>query len=486
MKQTITWTTILVLALYSGVFAQGIGTAFTYQGKLSDGGNPAQGEFDFKFILYNSLTAGSTVGNLIPKENLLVTAGMFTVELDFGTGVFDGSQRWLQISVKPSSSTGAFSTLDPRQPIHAAPYALYALNTTSTPTFWQDNGINIFNTNSGSVGIGVSNPLADLHVVGTPDIGSFLLAPNNTGSGFDSELWLAENRDNRYGMSLKYDGLENRLQVFGKSDALINGPHLVVNRDDGKVGIGATVPDEMLHIENPNDGATAFIKIEASHPTNFHEAGLRITTPQNTWHFRMDDDTNNQIPNGAIGLRSQDTNSEVMTWTKDANVGIGQTNPTEKLEVAGSIKADNLIYTNPRTQYLTLSGPDFIAYSNIEYYITGYGTYLSSGHNPMMASLHLPHGANLKEFTAFFNDNSTSDITVRLMRSTLTSGTLGNLGSIDSSGVTGYGSDVKTYSSFIINNIDYAYYFDIRSTAWDGSDLRIKGIRIKYTMTEPF
>ena len=59
---------------------------------------------------------------------------------------------------------------------------------------------------------------------------------------------------------------------------------------------------------------------------------------QNTWHLRLDDDLNNNMPNGTFGLRSGDLGTEVMVWAEDGNVGIGTISPDAKLEVAGQVK----------------------------------------------------------------------------------------------------------------------------------------------------
>jgi len=42
-------------------FAQPLGTAFTYQGRLVDGGSPATGSYDFQLILFDAPVGGSQV-----------------------------------------------------------------------------------------------------------------------------------------------------------------------------------------------------------------------------------------------------------------------------------------------------------------------------------------------------------------------------------------------------------------------------------------
>jgi len=90
-------TLALLLALTVGLSrAQGpeplaaLGTGFTYQGFLTDGGNPASGSYDFRFILYDAEIGGSQVGTIVNRDDVAVTDGLFTVELDFGTAVFTG------------------------------------------------------------------------------------------------------------------------------------------------------------------------------------------------------------------------------------------------------------------------------------------------------------------------------------------------------------------------------------------------------------
>jgi spore coat protein U-like protein len=70
------------------------GTAFTYQGRLNDGANPASGIYDLRFTRYDAAGEGSQQGPTLTNAAAAVSNGLFTVTLDFGAGVFTGAARW--------------------------------------------------------------------------------------------------------------------------------------------------------------------------------------------------------------------------------------------------------------------------------------------------------------------------------------------------------------------------------------------------------
>jgi hypothetical protein len=107
--------------------AQPVGTAFTYQGRLTDAGNPASGAYDLQFALFDSAVGGGQVGSTLTRDDVVVTSGLFTVSLDFGSA-FAGSKRWLQLSVRPGAGTGAFTPLAGRQELTPSPNASFASN----------------------------------------------------------------------------------------------------------------------------------------------------------------------------------------------------------------------------------------------------------------------------------------------------------------------------------------------------------------------
>lgn len=125
MKRTVLvyLVTLSVLGSYSLALAQG--TAFTYQGRLTDGGNAAGGLYDFRFMLFKDGSDGSQTGPTLTNAAVEVSSGLFTVSLDFG-GSFPGDERWLEIAVRTNGSAGDFTSLSPRQRVTATPYALTA------------------------------------------------------------------------------------------------------------------------------------------------------------------------------------------------------------------------------------------------------------------------------------------------------------------------------------------------------------------------
>ena len=101
-----------------------VGTGFTYQGRLLDDTNPANGLYDLVFKLYEVPTGGTAAAQ-ITQPDIAVQDGLFVINLDF-SAVFDGRAYWLGVEVRPGSSSGAYEPLLPRQPLLPTPYASYS------------------------------------------------------------------------------------------------------------------------------------------------------------------------------------------------------------------------------------------------------------------------------------------------------------------------------------------------------------------------
>jgi len=117
---------LALLSLLACASLQAAESAFTYQGRLTEHGAPASGDYDLRFLLRDAAVAGGQVGNAIVLAPVAVSNGLFTVALDFGSVAFDGNPRWLEIGVRTNGSVAPYALLSPPQPITATPYALLA------------------------------------------------------------------------------------------------------------------------------------------------------------------------------------------------------------------------------------------------------------------------------------------------------------------------------------------------------------------------
>ena len=145
-------------------------SAFTYQGRLNQNEAPATGLFDVRFTLFGAASGGSPLLNPI-TNSVVVTNGLFTVLLDFGSDTFDGANRWLDIAVRPAGN-GTFTPLTPRQPITPTPYAVTALFAKQVPGV-SGNALHsadgnpqnaVFVDDTGNVGVGTTSPVTRFHV----------------------------------------------------------------------------------------------------------------------------------------------------------------------------------------------------------------------------------------------------------------------------------------------------------------------------------
>jgi hypothetical protein len=109
------------------------GTAFTYQGRLSENGALVNRTYDMIFRPYNVPTGGTQLAfpNL---RTVSITNGLFTTTLDFGAGIFNGDPLWLQIEISTNGFGGTAATLAPRQPLTPAPYAIFAGTAGTVPS----------------------------------------------------------------------------------------------------------------------------------------------------------------------------------------------------------------------------------------------------------------------------------------------------------------------------------------------------------------
>ena len=321
----LTLTVVVCFACCASVFAQT--TAFTYQGKLGDGGSAATGTYDFQFKLYNALTDGSLQGtpNTVTKTGVQVNAGTFTVQLDFGAGAFPGGSRFLEISVKrPADSS--YTPLSPRQPITSTPYAQRSLNAEAifiggqrafgvTGTATSPNS----NTFAG-VGAGINN------TPGVPDL------PSGLSNSFFGAFAGVSNTE----------GAQN--SFFGERAGFAN----TIGSANSFFGLSAGLSNTEGVCNSFIGGDAGSANTEGSFNTFLgQDAGRSNTREHNNTFVGARSNGQPGITNAtAIGFGAQVTQSNSLVLGANAKVGIGTTAPAFKLEVVEPSNTGLRVQTN--------------------------------------------------------------------------------------------------------------------------------------------
>lgn len=211
---------------------------------------------------------------------------------------------------------------------------------------WQGN--NAYKLNFNSSGDIILNPTTGDVGIGTDSPGTFSSQGSNLKTLkmeairpqilFKSGL-AASTQEAR----ILFDGAGMFFDVVGNADATKNDITFRTNstnsnfspearmtiQSDGNVGIGLTSPQAPLHIMggmNIEDAATPYINFKE--PNNAQKGGIGYYHSDNTLRFAV----------GSAGLIT-DT---IMTIASGANVGIGVTDPDDKLEVAGNIHSNKI------------------------------------------------------------------------------------------------------------------------------------------------
>jgi uncharacterized coiled-coil protein SlyX len=214
-------------------------TGFAYQGRVKQGGTLITGTADFRFSLFAGAVGGSALETIFfepggDESPLTVTDGLFSAQLDFDDAHLDGSARWLEIQVRYPSGGGAFTTVTPRQPVSAVPYAIHAYNGgNSGESLWELNGSDIFTASN--VGIGIATPGTKLQVQGVEN------------DGGNASLKITTNTDGAFLLldSNEIDCINGNLVLNGNT---LNGVYIAAGGGNVRIGSTAT-PNFPLHVQ---------------------------------------------------------------------------------------------------------------------------------------------------------------------------------------------------------------------------------------------
>lgn len=271
----------LFLGLCSTTAAQS-DSLFTFQGSLNDNGQPAKGQFDIDFILWDDISAGQQISAALEFADIEIVNGQFTVELDFGADAWQ-SARWLEIVVEGTP-------LSPRQRI------------TSSPSSISTRGIHV--DQAKRVGIGTSTPEHHLDVrAPTPILNLEASDPSPTShatlrfAGADGpsifqplgminyhdhngnfrasieareagetqarlSFFTSEGSTSRLDIEDSRTVVRDALEISGPQGTLFHfntqGQHSHMLRDGGRLGIGHDNPSSKLHVVHDVDSWYAF------------------------------------------------------------------------------------------------------------------------------------------------------------------------------------------------------------------------------------
>ena len=423
---------LMLLVGLSGGAALGQSSGFTYQGRLTDGGMPANGNYDLQFALFDATDGSNQIGPTKIVSSVSVSGGVFTVTLDFGGNSFTGANRFLEISARPSGA-GAFTLLTPRQPITATPYALRSLNSATA-----DTAANAQQLAGVSASQYVKTDDSRMSDARPPTTGSSNYIQNASSPQASSNFNISGNGTAGGTLSANVVNATQYNVNGSRVFSITGGGSWMGSNTFAGVGAGAlTTPSTFTDVGNVNSffgGGAGTLNTSGRNNSFFGwQAGARNTTGiantavgASAGFFANTTGNNNtfigygadgpaDLTNAtAIGATAKVTQSNSLVLGDGANVGIGTSSPTSKLQVVGTVESttggfrfpDGSVQTNAVGKVITtvpgLPEMEIGAFSN----------------NTTINSLSLPSGTYLVTATVSFQ-NKASDLLANNTRQVL-------------------------------------------------------------------
>lgn len=260
MKISLSAACSLIILL--SVTARAQTSAFNFQGRLNDGTSSANGRYDLRFRLFDSITAGEQIGQTQTRPNQLLINGVFSTILNFGGSAFVGGDRFLEISVRPNGTEDVYVILGARQQILSVPFAvrslsatnaenaLNATNATNAQTAQDSNSLggqpaanyarlNFLNTGNlqttGSVGFGTVAPNTRLTLSGGAPWTSASWTASMNMQNASAIGWEANGSGQRFGIGQTNNGLHFFRTISGFGSTLTPAQYDLVITDNGNV-----------------------------------------------------------------------------------------------------------------------------------------------------------------------------------------------------------------------------------------------------------
>lgn len=449
-----------------------LGTAFTYQGRLTQGGNPVAGPCDFQFSLWDAASGGAQIGATQTRTNVALTSGAFDAALDFGDGglgtaTFAGDARWLAIGVRCPTGSGAYTALSGRVALNAAPYALSLRP--GAVVAGDRSGFTVLtarNTTTGEFGAGLK---AETNATK----GTALVVESKSTSSFQT-----------YGVyATAASG--NGIGVYGESKSLSTvigadayGGYFKANGGDdvGVYGESASAQGSGVGVQGKTNapyGSGVFGVAAATSGVNYGVYG----------------ETKSTAGSGVYGKAPSAGGNGVYGYSASGHGVHGKANPPDGYAIysEGNTYVDGKLSWRAKTGYVSVSAAAFQPVRS-SYTYSNWGNKLTPGNTSSSyyyAPVQLPHNATVTKLTFYWQDTigGLVDAECKLWRNNMIGG--GDaMASAWSFGAAGNGlTETTAIAHALVNNVNYAYYLQWKL---DGPDHSGYGVIIEYTFYEPY
>lgn len=281
----------------------------------------------------NSLGTGSTLLRILANGNVGIATNTPTAKLYVnGTSIFNDLATFTQPVIV------ATPILGPHAATKSYVDSTIASATSSITTLWGGTtGGNVWNLNSGNVGIGTTNPAGKLHVGSGKGIISF-----NYGS-YPNDWYLDISHQGQGGGQDLLGGVQLISQngyasgrgafTFAEKVGSASAVTRLVIQSGGNVGIGTSTPQSQLDVNGLIKSRGAVITLDEDVVNKSYLLSALSAF--------------NAMPAGTLGHTLYHNGS---AWTADsllfnngANIGIGTVNPQAKLHVAGDVIIDGTL-----------------------------------------------------------------------------------------------------------------------------------------------
>ncbi|MFC1685906.1 hypothetical protein ACFLZZ_02680 [Nanoarchaeota archaeon] len=275
-------------------------------------------------VILNPSAGNTGIGTESPEDELDVYAANDPTVRIRSTGGSDSQQ--LVFDSDEDTATGYIRWADGSD---ANVGEIHYAHATDSMGFKTNDSVRLKILGDGNVGIGTESPDKELHINGT-DAVTLMLSAAGANPGNATQLIFTEGTGTSSSFILNHDGSANKLyfnENYGGTESTI-----MTLQSDGYVGIGESVPEELLHLKGDGDITQIFIEDESI-------GGIRLRAPN--------DATNAYLGTTSASTLGIGTGDDIeVTILSSGSVGIGTGNPSHLFEVAGDVNLNNTLYVN--------------------------------------------------------------------------------------------------------------------------------------------